>query len=70
MAWEFHGPTVNFKRKQILWQLKAKRAMGDKRRRTPQWLSMMFGKVTNSLWGHLGSAARHLQRPKGPPLFR
>ena len=73
MALEVHGRMLVFKWKQLVWMLRARQAMDAFNRtwrRPCRWLSIMLGRETAALWGHLGSTTRVLRGPQGPPIFR
>ena len=69
-AWELHGRLVVFKWKQLLWGLRARRALGKTWRRNCRWNANMFARELASLWGVFGAATRYVRADKGPPLFK
>ena len=62
-----------FKRKSFTWMLRMKEAhrrSGMAWRRSPRWLSLMFGNQLSGMWGHLGAAAQYVRGLKGAALMR
>ena len=43
---------------------------GNRWKRHPRWLAMMFRREAAAIWGHLGAATRTLSGPRGPPLMK
>ena len=69
-AWELHGRMVVFKWKQLLWGLRACRAMGKTWQRNCRWNANMFARELAALWGVFGAATQYVRTDKGPPMFK
>ena len=69
-AWELHGRLVVFKWKQLLWGLRARRALGKAWRRNCRWNANMFARELASLWGVFGAVTQYVKTEKGRPMFK